>query len=88
MEAMSPARRRKRGRRRAGGDGPGAGTEPTLVAGAVDARLTPEVCDIEHWLHAAPQGSLRGLTRGHRRHTQVPPRMLAPGPLREACLQE
>jgi hypothetical protein len=60
----------------------------SLLEGAVDPRLTPAGCDIEHWLHAAPQGHLLGLTRGHSPGLAVPPHMLEPGPLRQASLVE
>lgn len=62
--------------------------ESHLLEGFVDSQLTPEACDIEYWLHTAPQGSLRGLTRGHTPGLAVPPYMLEPGPLRETSLQE
>src|SRR5439155_19640709 len=59
----------------------------SLIDGAAEAGLTPEVCDLEFWLQSTPS-ALRGLTRGHRPGLVVPHHMLEPGPLREASLQE
>jgi hypothetical protein len=61
--------------------------ERSLLDGALDPALTPEACDLEHWLHAT-QRALVGLTRGHARDAVVPRHMLEPSPLREASLRE
>lgn len=61
---------------------------PSLIDGEAEAGLTPEICNLEFWLHTTPQGSLRGLVHGHAPNLTVPLHMLEPGPLREASLKE
>jgi len=66
---------------------PAMGDTPSLIDGTAEAGMEPETCDLEFWLQAT-QSSLRGLVRGHTPGLAVPGHMLAPGPLREASLQE
>ncbi len=61
---------------------------PGLLEGATTLELTAEGCDIEYWLHAAAQGTLRGLVGGHAPEVSTPDWMLESGPLREAMIQE
>lgn len=61
---------------------------PDLLTGARTARLTPENCNVEYWLHAVAQGTLRGLVDGHRAATGTPEWMRADGPLRTALIEE
>jgi len=62
---------------------------PGLLEGAMSLELTPQQCNLEYWLGAVAQGTLRGLVKGgHRPQTQTPPWMLEPGPLRQALLDE
>ncbi|HYC90809.1 MAG TPA: VlmB-like protein [Thermoanaerobaculia bacterium] len=61
---------------------------PDLLEGALNLDLTAEQCDIEYWLHASAQGTLRNLVHGHRPDLKVPQYLLDPGPLRESVLEE
>ena len=61
---------------------------PDLLTGATTARLAPEYCNLEYWLHAVAQGTLRGLIDGHRAGTETPEWMKVDGPLRTALLEE
>lgn len=62
---------------------------PTLLDGAMSLELTPQSCNLEYWLGAVAQGTLRGLVRGgHRADAAVPPWMRVPGPLRQALVEE
>jgi hypothetical protein len=61
---------------------------PSLLDGAMDLDLTPEVCDLRYWLAAVPQGTLRGNVLGHADDTATPDHMRRPGPLRDALVQE
>lgn len=62
---------------------------PTLLDGAMSLELTPQTCNLEYWLGAVAQGTLRGLVhRGHRPEAQVPAWMHEPGPLRQALIDE
>src|SRR5207253_5481510 len=60
-----------------------------LLDGAMSLELTPQTCNLEYWLGAVAQGTLRGLAKqGHRPGTAVPPWMREPGPLRQALIEE
>lgn len=61
---------------------------PDLLTGATSARLTPERCNVEYWLHAVAQGTLRGCVEGHRAETETPEWMRVDGPLRTALIEE
>lgn len=62
---------------------------PGLLEGARSLELTPQRCNLEYWLGAVAQGTLRGLVRGgHRADTPVPAWMHEDGPLRQALVEE
>jgi hypothetical protein len=62
---------------------------PALLDGAMSLELTPQTCNLEYWLGAVAQGTLRGLVhRGHRAEAEVPAWMREPGPLRQALIEE
>ncbi len=62
---------------------------PGLLDGAMSLELTPQQCNLEYWLGAVAQGTLRGLVHGgHRAETPTPAWMREPGPLRQALLEE
>jgi hypothetical protein len=62
---------------------------PGLLDGAMSLELTPQQCNLEYWLGAVAQGTLRGLVRGgHRAQTPTPAWMREPGPLRQALVEE
>ena len=62
---------------------------PGLLAGANSVVLTPQACNLEYWLGAVAQGTLRGLVRGgHRAEAATPGWMREPGPLRQALIEE
>jgi len=61
---------------------------PGLLEGATTYELSPQECDIEFWLTAVAQGSLRGLVRGRRPESEVPGFLRAPGPLRDNLIIE
>lgn len=62
---------------------------PGLLAGAMSLDLTPQACNLEYWLGAVAQGTLRGLVNGgHRAEAATPTWMHEPGPLREALIEE
>ncbi len=62
---------------------------PGLLDGAMTLELTPQQCNLEYWLGAVAQGTLRGLVKGgHRAETPTPDWMRAPGPLRQALIEE
>ncbi len=63
-------------------------TAPSLLDGAMALELTPEQCDLDYWLTAVAQGTLRDLTHGHTRQAMTPGYMRAPGPLRSALISE
>jgi len=51
--------------------------------------LTPQTCNLEYWLGAVAQGTLRGLVNGgHRAEAATPAWMREPGPLRQALIEE
>jgi hypothetical protein len=62
---------------------------PALLDGAMSLELTPQTCNLEYWLGAVAQGTLRGLVHGgHRAEAEVPAWMREPGPLRQALVEE
>lgn len=62
---------------------------PGLLAGAMSLDLTPQACNLEYWLGAVAQGTLRGLVHGgHRTEAVTPEWMREPGPLRQALIEE
>jgi hypothetical protein len=61
---------------------------PRVLDGATDVELTPAECNLDYWLRAAAQGTLKGLVRGHRPDSPVPPYMREDGPLRDALIDE
>jgi hypothetical protein len=62
---------------------------PGLLAGANSVELTPQACNLEYWLGAVAQGTLRGLVHGgHRAEAVTPAWMREPGPLRQALIEE
>jgi len=62
---------------------------PGLLAGAMSLDLTPQTCNLEYWLGAVAQGTLRGLVHGgHRAEATTPAWMREPGPLRQALIEE
>lgn len=63
-------------------------TAPSLLDGAMSLELTPEQCDLDYWLSAVAQGTLRGLVQGHRPEATTPAHMRVDGPLRAALVSE
>ena len=62
---------------------------PGLLDGASSLELTPQTCNLEYWLGAVAQGTLRGLVHGgHRTEVATPGWMRDPGPLRQALIEE
>jgi hypothetical protein len=62
---------------------------PGLLDGAMSLDLTPQTCNLEYWLGAVAQGTLRGLVHGgHRAGAVTPAWMREPGPLRQALIEE
>ena len=62
---------------------------PGLLAGAMSLDLTPQTCNLQYWLGAVAQGTLRGLVNGgHRAEAATPAWMREPGPLRQALIEE
>ena len=61
---------------------------PSLIEGASHLELTPQMCNLDYWITAVPQGTLAGLVHGHLPETPVPTYMLEPGPLRNAIMDE
>src|SRR5579862_7382932 len=61
---------------------------PGLLEGARTLELTAQQCSLSYWLDAVAQGTLSGLTNGHRPDTSVPDWMRSPGPLRSAMVAE
>jgi hypothetical protein len=61
---------------------------PSVLEGARTLELTPEHCDLDYWLTSVAGGSLRGLVRGHAPDAEVPDWVRAPGPLRDAAIDE
>jgi hypothetical protein len=62
---------------------------PGLLDGATSLELTPQTCNLEYWLGAVAQGTLRGLVHGgHRAEAATPVWMREPGPLRQVLIEE
>jgi hypothetical protein len=62
---------------------------PGLLDGAMSLELTPQQCNLEYWIGAVAQGTLRGLAKGgHRPATPTPDFMREDGPLRQALVEE
>jgi len=61
---------------------------PGLLDGVSQLELTPRDCDLDYWLTAVAQGTLRGMVNGHSPNARVPAHMLQPGPLRDAIIDE
>ena len=62
---------------------------PGLLDGAMSLDLNPQTCNLEYWLGAVAQGTLRGLVHGgHRAEAATPAWMREPGPLRQALIEE
>jgi hypothetical protein len=61
---------------------------PGLLDGAMSLELTTQTCNLEYWLSAVAQGTLRGLVNGHSAGATVPDWMREPGPLRQALVEE
>jgi hypothetical protein len=62
---------------------------PGLLDGAMSLELTPQQCNLEYWLGAVAQGTLRGRVKGgHAPETPTPDWMRVAGPLRQALLEE
>jgi hypothetical protein len=61
---------------------------PGLLDGAMSLELTTQTCNLEYWLTAVAQGTLRGLVNGHSAGAAVPDWMREPGPLRQALVEE
>jgi hypothetical protein len=62
---------------------------PGLLEGAMSLDLTPQTCNLQYWLGAVAQGTLRGLVNGgHRAEAVTPAWMREPGPLRQALIEE
>jgi hypothetical protein len=61
---------------------------PRVLEGATDLELSPRDCNLDYWLPAVTQGTLKGLVKGHRPESGVPPHMLEDGPLRDAMIDE
>ncbi len=61
---------------------------PYLLDGAMNLKLVPEQCGVEHWLEAAAHGTWLGLKNGHPPDATIPAHMLAEGPLRSAIIDE
>lgn len=61
---------------------------PSLVDGATDLELTAAECNLQYWLRAVPQGTLRGQVLGHGPESVTPDFMREPGPLNAALTDE
>jgi hypothetical protein len=61
---------------------------PRVLEGATELELSPRDCNLDYWLPAVTQGTLKGLVRGHRPESGVPPHMLEDGPLRDSLIDE
>ena len=62
---------------------------PGLLEGAMSLQLSPQTCNLEYWLSAVAQGTLRGMARhGHRPEAVTPSWMRQDGPLRDALIEE
>jgi len=61
---------------------------PSLLDGAMSLELSPRRCNVEYWLGAVAQGTLRGMVNGHSAGAVVPDWMRGSGPLRQALIEE
>jgi hypothetical protein len=61
---------------------------PGLLEGVVGLKLTPQLCNLDYWLTAVPQGTLYGLVSGHSPSARIPDYMLQRGPLQDAIMNE
>lgn len=61
---------------------------PNILDGATTVEMNPYDCDLEYWLTAVAQGSLKGLVRGRKPESGVPDFLREPGPLRDALISE
>lgn len=61
---------------------------PSLVEGAMELELTAATCNLQYWLGAVPQGTLRGVVLGHAADVGTPDITAQPGPLNDALTQE
>jgi hypothetical protein len=61
---------------------------PRVLEGAIELELSPRDCNLDYWLPAVTQGTLKGLVKGHRPESGVPAHMLEDGPLRDAMIDE
>ncbi|KRV46507.1 VlmB-like protein [Wenjunlia vitaminophila] len=61
---------------------------PSLVDGAMSLELTAASCNLQYWLRAVPQGTLRGNVLGHADDVGTPEITSRPGPLNDALTQE
>lgn len=61
---------------------------PGLLDGAMSLELSAARCNLDYWISSVPQGTLRGLVRGHSPGAEIPDHMKTPGPLRDAILDE
>ncbi|MDH6131832.1 hypothetical protein P3T37_001206 [Kitasatospora sp. MAA4] len=61
---------------------------PSLVDGAMTLELSPATCNLQYWLAAVPQGTLRGQILGHPQDARPLDAVRAPGPLNQALTQE
>jgi hypothetical protein len=61
---------------------------PSLIDGATTLELTAADCNLQYWLGAVPQGTLRGQVLGHGSESVTPDFMREPGPLNETLTSE
>lgn len=61
---------------------------PALTEGALNLELSAPGCGLEYWFKAVAQGTLAGLSNGHRPGATTPSWMKSPGPLRSAMVEE
>ncbi|MCD0484725.1 VlmB-like protein [Streptacidiphilus sp. ASG 303] len=61
---------------------------PSLVDGAMNLELTAASCNLQYWLRAVPQGTLRGRVLGHAEDAGTLDVVRRPGPFNDALTQE
>lgn len=61
---------------------------PSLIDGAMTLQLSAADCNLQYWLRAVPQGTLRGQVLGHGPESVTPDFVSEPGPLNEALTTE
>ncbi len=61
---------------------------PSVLEGARTLDLTAEGCDLPYWLDQVAGRMLPPLQNGHSAGAEIPERVLEPGPLREALIEE